>query len=89
MRTEPISKEQVKKLQKSLSASQKKISWNDIDYDVGRGVISRTKYCLWTEEGYRIEISVKSRQVTISQWDRKDPEYFKMTGKEMPEDLTK
>lgn len=82
MRIEPVSKEQVKAVQKSLSASKKKISWNDIDYDVGRGVISRTKYCLWTKEGYRIEISVKSGQVTISQWERKDPEYFKLTGKE-------
>ncbi|MFN2364044.1 MAG: hypothetical protein ABR596_07090 [Halarsenatibacteraceae bacterium] len=89
MRTEPISKEQVKGVQKSLSASKKKISWNDIDYDVGRGVISKTKYCLWTEEGYRIEISVSGGKVTISQWDRKDPEYFKLAEKDMPEDLTK
>lgn len=89
MRTEPISKEQVKGVQKSLSASKKKISWNDIDYDVGRGVISKTKYCLWTKEGYRIEISVSGGNVTISQWDRKDPEYFKLAGKEMPEDLSK
>jgi len=81
MRTEPITKKQVKSLRKTLAGVKKKIDWNKIDYDVGRGVINRTKYCLWTKEGYRIEISVKNSGIVVSQSERKDPEYFKLADK--------
>ena len=81
MRTEDITKEQVKSLRKSLAGAQKKIDWKDIDYDVGRGIINKTKYCLWTNEGYRIDISVKAGGVVVSQSERKDPEYFNLANK--------
>ena len=81
MRTEPIIKKQVKSLRKTLAGVKKKIDWDKIDYDVGRGVINKTKYCLWTKEGNRIEISVKSRGIVVSQSERKDPEYFKLVNK--------
>ena len=82
MKTEKITKKQVKSLRKSLAGTKKKIDWNRIDYEVGRGIISKTKYCLWTDEGYRIDISVKKRGIVVSQSERKDPEYFEMKGKE-------
>lgn len=78
MKIEPITKKQVKQLRKKLSGVKRSIDWNKIDYDVGRGVINRTKYCLWTEEGYRIEISVKRGGIVVSQSERKDPEYFNL-----------
>ncbi len=84
MKTEPITKAQVKSLRKTLAGMQRKINWNRIDYDVGRGVINKTKYCLWTDEGYRIDISVKDGGITVSQSERKDPEYFKLASKKTP-----
>ncbi|MFW6309074.1 MAG: hypothetical protein ACOC1S_03565 [bacterium] len=76
MRTEPITKKQINLLRKKLSGVNKNIDWNKIDYNFGRGVINKTKYCLWTEDGYRIDISVTARGITVSQSERKDPEYL-------------
>ena len=81
MRTEPITKKQVKSLRKKLAGTQKSIDWNKIDYDVGRGIVSSKKYCLWTDEGYRIDISVNNSGITVSQSERKDPEYFNLANK--------
>lgn len=78
MRTEPFSKEQLIALRKSLAGIKKSIDWDEIDYEVGRGVVNKTKYCLWTVNGNRIEISVTGRGITVSQSKREDPEYFKL-----------
>ncbi|MFW6035855.1 MAG: hypothetical protein ACOCRZ_06330 [Halothermotrichaceae bacterium] len=78
MKTEAISKEQVKSLRKTLAGVKKSIDWDKIDYKVGRGIVNKTKYCLWTVEGYRISISVTGRGVVVSQSKRKDPEYTKL-----------
>ncbi|MFW6029520.1 MAG: hypothetical protein ACOCRO_04630 [Halanaerobiales bacterium] len=77
MKIESISKEQIKSLRKTLAGIKKKIDWDEIDYDAGRGVVSKTKYCLWTKKGYRIEISVQGRGVIVTQTERKDPNYLK------------
>jgi len=84
MKTAPITREQVKSLKTTLAGVRKKIDWNRIDYEVGRGIVSKEKYCLWTDEGYRIDISVKGRGIVVSQSERKDPEYFKLANKKAP-----
>lgn len=86
MRTEAITKEQVLSLRKTLAGVglRKKIDWDGIDYNVGRGIINKTKYCLWTVEGYRIDISVKGGGIVVSQSQRKDPAYFKLANKKTP-----
>jgi hypothetical protein len=81
MKTKKVTKDQVKSLRKALGGvgSRKKIDWNKIDYNVGRGVISDKKYCLWTDEGFKITVSVfKDGGIAVSQSKRKDPEYFKL-----------
>lgn len=78
MKTQPITKEQIDSLRKTLSGTKKNIKWKDIDYEVGRGIINKKKYCLWTNEGYRIDISVTSQGIKVSQSERKDPEYFEL-----------
>lgn len=78
MKTATITKKQVNSLKKTFAGTKKNIDWKKIDYDVGRGIISKTKYCLWTTQGYRIDISVKKKGVVISQSERKDPEYFEL-----------
>jgi len=78
MKTESITKEQVLTLRKALAGVKKKIDWDNIDYNVGRGIVNKKKYCLWTKEGYRIEFSVKGRSILVSQSERKDPEYFRL-----------
>jgi len=82
MKTKPITKEQINSLRKTLAGTKKNIKWKDIDYDVGRGIISNEKYCLWTKEGYRIDISVTNKGVVVSQSERKDPEYFNLKNKD-------
>ena len=72
MRTEPITKKQVNLLRKKLSGTQKNINWNKIDYDKGRGVINKKKYCLWTTDGSRIDISVSGKGITVSKSERND-----------------
>ena len=64
-------------LRKKLAGVQKNIDWSKIDYDKGRGVINKKKYCLWTTDGYRIDISVSARGINVSKSERKDPEYSK------------
>ncbi|MFP4662492.1 MAG: hypothetical protein ACLFPF_09885 [Halanaerobiales bacterium] len=78
MRIEAITREQVMSLRKTLSGVKKTIEWDKIDYELGRGVVNKTKYCLWTTEGKRIEISVTGRGINISQSEREDPEYIKL-----------
>lgn len=78
MKTEPISKEQVKLLRKSLGGIKRNIDWDKIDYNVGRGIVNKTKYCLWTIDGNRIEISVTGKGIVVSQSKREDPEYYKL-----------
>lgn len=78
MKTEPISKEQVISLRKALTGIKKSIDWDKIDYAVGRGIVNKTKYCLWTVDGNRIDISVTGRGIVVSQSKREDPEYFKL-----------
>lgn len=81
MKTEAITKKQVNSLRKTLAGTKKTVDWKDIDYDVGRGIINKTKYCLWTNEGYRIDISVKKSGIVVSQSERKDPKYFDLKNK--------
>ncbi|MFW6022788.1 MAG: hypothetical protein ACOCQW_04655 [Halanaerobiaceae bacterium] len=81
MKTLPITKEQILSLRKKLAGAKKKIDWDNIDYNVGRGIISKTKYCLWTIDGYRVDISVTGMNIIISQSERKDDEYFKLKNK--------
>ncbi len=85
MKTEPVTKKQILSLRKTLAGIglKKKIDWDRIDYDVGRGIVNKKKYCLWTDEGYRIDISVGGG-IVVSQSKRKDPEYFKLANKETP-----
>lgn len=82
MKTKPITKEQINSLRKTLAGTKKNIKWKDIDYDVGRGIINKEKYCLWTKQGYRIDISVTNKGVVVSQSERKDPEYFNLKNKD-------
>ncbi len=78
MKTAKITKEQVKSLKKSLAGVNKNIDWQNIDYEVGRGIIKKNKYCLWTTDGYRIDVSIKGTNIVVSQSERKDPEYFNL-----------
>ena len=83
LKTEKITQKQVESLKKTLSGVKKKIEWQKIDYEVGRGIIKKNKCCLWTNEGYRIDISIKGKNIVVSQSERKDAEYFKIKNKMM------
>lgn len=83
LETEPITKEQVLSLRKAINSrgSEIIIDWEKIDYEVGRGILDDKNHCLWTTDGYRIEVNVlDTGGLIISQSEEVDPNYKKLKG---------
>ena len=76
MKTEPVTKEQVAVLQRMAGLGAILIDW-DIDYEVGRGILSGQNRCLWSKDGRRITIIVGDAFV-LSQADEPDPVYLQL-----------
>lgn len=84
MKTEPVTKQQVKSLRKALYSlgSEIVIDWEKIDYEVGRGVIGEKEHCLWTKEGKRINVNIGDHgTIIVKQSKEIDPLYEELKAK--------
>ena len=74
MKFEPVTEKQVKTLIRMAGTGAIVIDWNDIDYDLGRG-IKEEGHCLFNTDGRRIDIGGYSVGLIISQTREPDPMY--------------
>ena len=79
MKFEPVTKKQVQALIKSAGTGAIIIDWNDIDYDLGRGIKNEKDWngghCLFNKDGRRIDIGGYDVGLLISQTKEPDPKY--------------
>ena len=79
MKTEPLTKAQVKALISMTGFGAMIIDWNDIDYDIGRGVKDGNDRCIWNKDGRRIDITITDDGgCIVSQTKEPDPDYHKI-----------
>jgi hypothetical protein len=74
MKFEPVTKKQVAALIKAVGFGAIVIDWNDIDYDLGRG-IKKDGHCLFLTNGRRIDIGGYEYGLILSQTKEPDPLY--------------
>ncbi len=74
MMFEKITENQVKALIKCVGFGAIIIDWNDIDYELGRG-IKENGHCLFNKDGRRIDIGGYGFGLIVSQTREPDPEY--------------
>ena len=71
---EPITEKQVHALIKALGRGAMIIDFNNIDYNLGRGVDGEG-HCLWNKDGRKISIGGYKAGLMVSQSHEPDPFY--------------
>jgi len=57
------------------------IDWNDLDFEVGRGIGPGNDRCMWNKDGRRIDVCVSSVDGSILVAQTKEPDPDKPTEK--------
>lgn len=71
-------KRTIEKIRKRNHIGNELISWDDVDYRAGKGILNSLDRCYWTKKGERISL-VKSNICgtrLVCQGINKDPVYF-------------
>ena len=84
MKTERVLKVQVEALKLLIGIGAAIIDWDNIDYDIGRGILEGDDRCLWTKDGDRITIEItRDGGLLVSRANGPDPVYFDLKLKAM------
>lgn len=80
MKTEPVTKEQVAAMQRSIERAHGRVGamltglW-EVDLTKGRGILEGNTRCLWTQDGRRITIALPADGgLIVSCGKARDPE---------------
>jgi len=72
---EPFNKDMLGHLQSALGFGAMIIDWNDIDFDLGRGIGKGADRSIWGKDGRRIDVFAGGGSFGASQTDEPDPLY--------------
>jgi len=72
---EPFDKTMLSHLQKALGFGAMIIDWDDIDYDLGRGIGKGQDRSIWNKDGRRIDVFVGGGAFGAGQTNEADPLY--------------